>query len=94
MNSDDLPNKPDDWFVLWSAKTDESILWTQDVLDQYELIDWELTLKWAVANTTERLEKLVCPECRDGKHPNCTGWALGPNDDLVECNCKDEVHNG
>jgi hypothetical protein len=34
----------------------------------------------------------VCPECRDGKHTNCTEWALDPiTDDVVACLC-DECH--
>lgn len=27
----------------------------------------------------------VCPECRDGKPQNCTGWAINDNDQIVEC---------
>jgi hypothetical protein len=31
---------------------------------------------------------MMCPECRDGKHANCTGWALHPyTDDLEACDC-------
>lgn len=33
-----------------------------------------------------------CPECRAGKHPNCTGWALDENDDTVECGCAQGGH--
>jgi len=29
-----------------------------------------------------------CPECRAGKHGNCTGWALGPDDEMVACPCE------
>jgi hypothetical protein len=29
----------------------------------------------------------VCPECRDGKHGNCIGYALGPDDVVVACGC-------
>ncbi|ASD52318.1 hypothetical protein QCN32_gp43 [Arthrobacter phage Niktson] len=30
----------------------------------------------------------LCPECRDGKHQNCTGQALHPvSDEIVACNC-------
>lgn len=28
-----------------------------------------------------------CPECRNGKHPNCTGWALDAADEVVSCGC-------
>jgi len=29
-----------------------------------------------------------CPECRQGKHGNCAGWALDPDtDDFVTCAC-------
>lgn len=31
----------------------------------------------------------ICPECRDGKHRNCTGEALHePTDEIVECGCQ------
>ena len=29
----------------------------------------------------------VCPECRDGKHGNCIGYALGADDVVVSCGC-------
>jgi hypothetical protein len=29
----------------------------------------------------------ICPECRDNKHGNCIGYALGPDDIVVECGC-------
>lgn len=29
----------------------------------------------------------TCPECRQGKHPNCTGWALDDNDEVIPCGC-------
>jgi hypothetical protein len=30
----------------------------------------------------------ICPECRDGKHPNCAGIALDQvTDDIVPCEC-------
>jgi len=30
-----------------------------------------------------------CPECRSGKHGNCTGWAIDPDtDEMVECECR------
>lgn len=30
----------------------------------------------------------ICPECRDGKHTNCVGYALNPKTDLVvDCCC-------
>lgn len=29
----------------------------------------------------------ICPECRDEKHANCTGWALDDADDIVPCGC-------
>lgn len=32
--------------------------------------------------------KPLCPECRDGKHLNCTGWALDPEtDEQTYCGC-------
>jgi hypothetical protein len=31
--------------------------------------------------------RAACPECRDGKHWNCTGWALDVNDQEVDCQC-------
>lgn len=34
-----------------------------------------------------------CPECRQGKHGNCTGWSLDTNtDELVECPCAEGGH--
>jgi hypothetical protein len=34
-----------------------------------------------------------CPECRSGKHVNCTGWALDEDsDELVECGCAEGGH--
>jgi len=36
---------------------------------------------------------MLCPECRDGKHVNCTGWAVNEEtDDVVDCHCPDPVH--
>lgn len=29
-----------------------------------------------------------CAECRDGKHGNCTGWALDDADRFVDCECR------
>lgn len=29
----------------------------------------------------------VCPECRDLKHGNCIGYALGADDVVVACQC-------
>jgi len=26
-----------------------------------------------------------CPECRDGKPWNCTGWTLTDDDEMVDC---------
>lgn len=32
---------------------------------------------------------VICPECRDGKHQNCIGYALDAATDIVgECQCK------
>lgn len=34
-----------------------------------------------------------CPECQQGKHVNCTGWALDEDtDDMVECGCAEGGH--
>lgn len=34
----------------------------------------------------------MCPECRgQGKHSNCTGWALAENDETVDCECTHEA---
>lgn len=30
----------------------------------------------------------ICPECEQGKHGNCTGWALDETDREVECMCQ------
>lgn len=29
----------------------------------------------------------LCPECRDGKHVNCTGWTLDVDDNEIDCQC-------
>lgn len=36
----------------------------------------------------------VCPECRDQKHGNCIGYALGADDVVVPCGCKDSDCGG
>ena len=28
-----------------------------------------------------------CPECYQGKHDNCTGWAFDARDEEVRCGC-------
>ena len=40
----------------------------------------------------EWLTAQPCPECRQGKHSNCTGWALNDQDELVQCPCKQLGH--
>lgn len=30
---------------------------------------------------------LWCPECKNGKHQNCDGWALDSADELLPCRC-------
>lgn len=37
-------------------------------------------------------DPLTCPECRDGKHKNCTLWAYDDNDHEVMCQCTDATH--
>lgn len=44
------------------------------------------TAEFAVDNVKVTLG-FICPECRDGKHGNCTGWALDGNDRMVDCEC-------
>jgi hypothetical protein len=34
----------------------------------------------------------VCPECEQGKHGNCTGWALDEHDNEVACQCLTPSH--
>lgn len=29
----------------------------------------------------------LCPECRDGKCRNCTGWTLDAADNEIDCAC-------
>lgn len=29
----------------------------------------------------------MCPECREGKHHNCAGFAFNANDEQVPCPC-------
>lgn len=34
---------------------------------------------------------MICPECANGKHPNCTGWAIDAETDcVVDCACDHE----
>lgn len=33
-----------------------------------------------------------CPECRSGKHGNCTEWALNDDDVMVPCGCAEGGH--
>jgi len=33
-----------------------------------------------------------CPECRQGKHSNCTGWALDDRDEITQCPCQQLGH--
>lgn len=30
---------------------------------------------------------MICPECVQGKHVNCTGMVLNENDEFVKCEC-------
>jgi hypothetical protein len=39
------------------------------------------------ARILAQIEQPTCPECRDGKHRNCTGWALDANDEMTPCHC-------
>ena len=39
------------------------------------------------AHGEEAIARFVCPECRDGKHGNCTGWSIDDHDDIVDCRC-------
>jgi hypothetical protein len=41
----------------------------------------------ATARILTQLGEPACPECRDGKHRNCTGWALDADDKMVPCHC-------
>lgn len=34
----------------------------------------------------------MCPECRDGKHLNCTGWVIDERDRVANCKCKERGH--
>jgi hypothetical protein len=34
-----------------------------------------------------------CPECQQGKHRNCTDWAIDPDtDEVVPCDCASGGH--
>lgn len=35
-----------------------------------------------------------CPECVQGKCPNCTGQTIGDDDELVPCPCPHLGHGG
>lgn len=34
----------------------------------------------------------ICPECANGKHPNCTHWAYDSADKYVACECEERAH--
>ena len=34
-----------------------------------------------------------CPECAQGKHRNCAGWAFNDADEWVPCMCPDASHD-
>jgi Zn finger protein HypA/HybF involved in hydrogenase expression len=41
----------------------------------------------------ERRAALACPECRSGKHHNCTGWAIDEaTDEVIACPCPEPAH--
>lgn len=59
---------------IWHVHPDGRI---EDVTPQGELMEIEDTRP-----------PVLCRECRDGKHPNCTGDALDPvTDQIVDCQC-------
>ena len=37
---------------------------------------------------TETCPCWSCPECRQGKHVNCTGETLSAADEIVPCGCR------
>lgn len=39
------------------------------------------------AHGESAITALICPECRDGKCPNCTGWSIDSEDNIVDCRC-------
>lgn len=56
--------------------------------DTLEYIDTVLNvemLPWQVTFLTEQLGPTRCPECRDGKPRNCTGWTLNSVDEEIPC---------
>ncbi|QDH93104.1 hypothetical protein QDA02_gp61 [Microbacterium phage Margaery] len=59
----------------------------RDVTDTIN--EWAARQPGVIVVTYEWPEKRpICPECRDGKHGNCTGEALHePTDVIVECGC-------
>lgn len=40
---------------------------------------------------TSGTERVVCVECRNGKHANCVGWAFDKDDRKVDCQCEKYV---
>lgn len=38
------------------------------------------------------MNEASCPECEQGKHDNCTGWALNSRDVEVQCRCEITGH--
>lgn len=52
--------------------------------------NWMEPLMPDVALKAERPRVRLCPECRDGKHRNCTGVAFTDDtDEQVPCPCHD-----
>ena len=53
----------------------------------------EEAARWHRADHKASYARLaVCPECRNGKHPNCDELAIDENDELTKCQCPDPIH--
>ncbi|QHB37043.1 hypothetical protein QDA00_gp60 [Microbacterium phage Matzah] len=72
----------------------EGRMWSSDALgariDITDVVnEWAARQQAVVVVTYEWPEpRPICPECRDGKHGNCTGEALHEiTDVIVECGC-------
>lgn len=43
----------------------------------------------AAPTAQDEPQRVLCPECRAGKHTVCAGFAFDANDDEIDCQCKE-----
>lgn len=76
---------------------DEDGCWIPKVGDPIDVIPFELgppqvPTPFVVSPAALEQHPEDCPECRQGKHANCTGWALDADDEQTECGCAQGGH--